>query len=193
MMSTAMDAKPEITVLDDAAALADTAARAIVEIAVAAVAARRRFTVALAGGNTPRTTYERLAAAPLREQMPWDRTWIFFGDERAVPPDHPDSNYRMANAAQPISGQCLRAHVAISDIAHRHDRFAAELVPDPADAHVDDVSGRVEGVAPDVLEQLLPRARRAGVLHEVLQEHELAGRERDPAAVDLDHSAVEVE
>ncbi|HEU5197439.1 MAG TPA: 6-phosphogluconolactonase [Methylomirabilota bacterium] len=99
MMFSAMDPKPEIEVLDDATALADAAARAIVEIAEAAVKARRRFTVALAGGNTPRTTYERLAASPQREQMPWDRTWIFFGDERAVPPDHPDSNYRMANAA----------------------------------------------------------------------------------------------
>ncbi|HTO13770.1 MAG TPA: 6-phosphogluconolactonase [Candidatus Binatia bacterium] len=94
-----MDAKPEITIVDDDTALADAAARAVVEIAAEAIAARRRFTVALAGGNTPRATYERLAAPPLREQMPWDRTWIFFGDERGVPPDHPDSNYRMANAA----------------------------------------------------------------------------------------------
>jgi len=99
MMFSAMDPKPEIELFDDATALADAAARAIVEVAEAAVKARRRFTVALAGGNTPRTTYERLAASPLREQMPWDRTWIFFGDERAVPPDHPDSNYRMANTA----------------------------------------------------------------------------------------------
>jgi 6-phosphogluconolactonase len=99
MMGSAMDSSPEIEIVDDDAALADAAARAIVEIAKAAVTARRRFTVALAGGNTPRTTYERLAAAPLHEQMPWDRTWIFFGDERGVPPDHPDSNYRMANAA----------------------------------------------------------------------------------------------
>jgi 6-phosphogluconolactonase len=99
MMGSAMEPKPEVTVVEDDIALADAAARAIVEIAEAAVSARRRFTVALAGGNTPRTTYERLAAPPLREQMPWDRTWIFFGDERAVPPDHPESNYRMANAA----------------------------------------------------------------------------------------------
>jgi len=98
-MGSAMDPKPEITIVDDAAALADTAARVVVEIATESVKARRRFTVALAGGGTPRTTYERLAAPPLREQMPWDRTWIFFGDERGVPPDHPDSNYRMANAA----------------------------------------------------------------------------------------------
>ena len=99
MMGSAMDPKPETTIVDDAAALADTAARTVVQIATDAVKARRRFTVALAGGLTPRTTYERLAASPLREQMPWDQTWVFFGDERGVPPDHPDSNYRMANAA----------------------------------------------------------------------------------------------
>jgi len=99
MMGSAMDPKPETTIVDDPAALADTAARTVVQIATDAVKARRRFTVALAGGITPRTTYERLAASPLREQMPWDQTWVFFGDERGVPPDHPDSNYRMANAA----------------------------------------------------------------------------------------------
>ena len=99
MMGNAMDAKPEIVVVDDAVALADKAARVIVDVAVEAVKARRRFTVALAGGVTPRTTYERLASLPLRDQMPWDHTWVFFGDERGVPPDHPDSNYRMANAA----------------------------------------------------------------------------------------------
>ncbi len=46
--------------------------------------ARGRFTISLAGGSTPRATYERLAQSPLREQMPWAHTWIFFGDERGV-------------------------------------------------------------------------------------------------------------
>jgi 6-phosphogluconolactonase len=99
MMGSAMEPKPEIQIVEDDAALADAAARAIVDVAEEAVAARRRFTVALAGGNTPRTTYERLASSPLRERMPWAHTWIFFGDERGVPPDHPESNYRMANSA----------------------------------------------------------------------------------------------
>jgi 6-phosphogluconolactonase len=94
-----MNPRPEITVVDDAKALAETAARAIVDVAIEAVQARRRFTVALAGGSTPRATYERLARPPLRDRMPWAATWVFFGDERGVPPDHPDSNYRMAHAA----------------------------------------------------------------------------------------------
>lgn len=126
-MGSAMDAKPELIVVDDAVALADAAARAVVEIAEAAVSARRRFTVALAGGNTPRTTYERLAASPLREQMPWDRTWIFFGDERAVPPDHPESNYRMANAALLSKVPVPAAHVArLRGEAEDADAAAAE-------------------------------------------------------------------
>lgn len=91
--------QPEIIVVNDPAALADAAARAIVDTALEAVAASGRFTIALAGGITPRATYERLAQSPQRERVPWDRTWIFFGDERGVPPTHADSNYRMANEA----------------------------------------------------------------------------------------------
>jgi 6-phosphogluconolactonase len=94
-----MDAAPEIVIAPDGAALADIAARTIVEAATDAVAARGRFTIALAGGATPRDTYERLAAPPFRDRLPWDRTLAFFGDERAVPPEHPDSNYRMAREA----------------------------------------------------------------------------------------------
>jgi 6-phosphogluconolactonase len=92
-----MDGAPEIIVVGDAAALADAAAQAIVEVATEAVNVHGRFTVALAGGLTPRTTYERLAQPPFRDRMPWADTWVFFGDERGVEPDHPDSNYRMAN------------------------------------------------------------------------------------------------
>jgi 6-phosphogluconolactonase len=97
-MITEMD-RPEIIVTDNAETLAETAAQAIVECATEAVTARGRFMLALAGGSTPRATYERLAQPPRRDLMPWERTWVFFGDERGVPPDHPDSNFRMANQA----------------------------------------------------------------------------------------------
>jgi 6-phosphogluconolactonase len=98
-MIEAMDAAPEIRILDDPDELAETAAGLIVDLATSAVAQRSRFTVALAGGATPRTTYERLARPPLSELMPWARTFVFFGDERGVPVDHPDSNYGMAHRA----------------------------------------------------------------------------------------------
>jgi 6-phosphogluconolactonase len=89
----------EIIVKDDPGELADLAALAIVDAAAEAVKARGRFMISLAGGSTPRATYERLAQSPLREKMPWAETWIFFGDERGVGPEHPESNFRMANAA----------------------------------------------------------------------------------------------
>jgi 6-phosphogluconolactonase len=57
-----------------------------------------RFAVCLPGGSTPRRVYELLASAE-RPTFPWDRVHWFFGDERFVPHDHPDSNYRMARAA----------------------------------------------------------------------------------------------
>jgi 6-phosphogluconolactonase len=92
---TAME-DPEIIVVDSADAIADEAARLIVDAAREAVAVRGRFTIALAGGATPRATYARLTLEPFVERMPWHRTWFFFGDERCVAPDHPESNYRMA-------------------------------------------------------------------------------------------------
>jgi 6-phosphogluconolactonase len=60
-----------------------------------AQAGENRFAVCLAGGSTPRRVYELLASAE-RARFPWDRVHWFFGDERFVPHDHPDSNYRMA-------------------------------------------------------------------------------------------------
>jgi 6-phosphogluconolactonase len=58
-----------------------------------------RVTVALSGGSTPRRLYELLAAPPRRDRIPWERIHWFWGDERFVPPDHPDSNYRMVTEA----------------------------------------------------------------------------------------------
>jgi 6-phosphogluconolactonase len=96
-MIEVMDERPEVRIADNPGALADITAQEVVAVARAAVAARGRFAVALAGGSTPSAAYRRLAEPPLAEQMPWDRTLVFFGDERCVPPDHPDSNYRMAH------------------------------------------------------------------------------------------------
>lgn len=53
---------------------------------------RGRFAVALSGGSTPKAIYEKLKTA----KLDWSKVWLFWSDERAVPPDHPDSNYRMA-------------------------------------------------------------------------------------------------
>src|SRR5207249_8973029 len=58
-----------------------------------------RFSVALAGGQTPQQFYERLAKEPYKSSIPWAKIWFFWGDERCVPKDHPDSNFRMAAEA----------------------------------------------------------------------------------------------
>lgn len=87
----------DVRIFDDDAALADAAAQVIVGAAHESIAARGRFMIALAGGATPRSTYMRLAQPPHAETMPWSRTYAFFGDERCVPPEHPESNYHTAH------------------------------------------------------------------------------------------------
>ena len=89
----------EVWVGADGAAVADEAARRFVALSKEAIAARGRFAVALAGGSTPKAMYERLAKAPLRNDVDWSLVEVFFGDERTVPPNHPDSNYGMAARA----------------------------------------------------------------------------------------------
>jgi 6-phosphogluconolactonase len=84
-----------IRVVPDPAALADTAARHFVESSQQAIDARGVFSVALSGGSTPRDLHRRLASPPVSQQVDWLRVQIFFGDERCVPPEDPQSNYHM--------------------------------------------------------------------------------------------------
>ena len=97
-MSTS-EARPRVQVFDDAEAVARGAAERFVELGQAAIDARGCLSVGLAGGSTPKRTYELLASEAYREQLNWSKVHIFFGDERCVPPDHSESNYRMANEA----------------------------------------------------------------------------------------------
>ena len=76
--------------------LFQAAAEEVVRSAEESIAQRQRFTIALSGGSTPKGLYN-LIAANARTSLPWDRMFFFFGDERHVPPDSPDSNFRMAN------------------------------------------------------------------------------------------------
>lgn len=74
-------------------------AREFVALARDAIAAKGRCAVALTGGTTPRRLYRLLGAEPLRSEVCWRRVHLFFGDERAVAPTHPDSNYGMVRDA----------------------------------------------------------------------------------------------
>ncbi len=112
-----------IRVLPDSAALADAAARHVAEHAQAAIDARGAFSIALSGGSTPRELPRRLARPPLVDQIDWSRVHVFFGDERCVPPDDPESNYRMAD-------ETLLSRVPIP-ASHVH-RMRGELDPSSA-------------------------------------------------------------
>ncbi len=87
---------PTILTYPDLESLSRGAAGLFARLAQQAVTVRGRFSVALSGGRTPRRAYEILARPPFREQVPWDRAHIFWGDERCVPPDDPRSNARLA-------------------------------------------------------------------------------------------------
>jgi 6-phosphogluconolactonase len=78
--------------------LFQAAAEEVIRAATDAIAQRGRFTIALSGGSTPKNLYT-LIAANASTSLPWDRMFFFWGDERHVPPDDPDSNYRMAKEA----------------------------------------------------------------------------------------------
>lgn len=90
-----------IQICADFKQLARAAAEHFVVRSIEAVAQRGSFTVALSGGSTPKILFELLAdpKKPFRDQIPWSRIHFFWSDERHVPPDHPESNYRMANEA----------------------------------------------------------------------------------------------
>lgn len=85
----------------DAAALAGRAAQYFTEMAGEAVAEGGRARIAISGGSTPKAVFELLADPnqPWRSRMPWDCLDLYWVDERCVPPDHPDSNYRMTREA----------------------------------------------------------------------------------------------
>jgi len=92
-----MPTEPEIRIVETAADLFQAAAEEFAQIAAKAIRARGRFTVALSGGSTPRGLYSLLATGKFN--VAWDSTFFFWSDERHVPPDDPQSNFRMANEA----------------------------------------------------------------------------------------------
>ncbi len=111
-----------LDVYEDKERLSEAAARRFVEEARRAIGENGSFAVALSGGSTPERTCELLATEH-RDDVDWEKVHFFFGDERSVPPDHEDSNYRMANGA-------LLSHVPAGSV----HRMRGELPPAEAAA-----------------------------------------------------------
>jgi 6-phosphogluconolactonase len=115
---------PQVVVLEDLDAIGREAAVRVRRAAAAAIAARGRWRVALAGGSTPRGLYRSLSLpgpGGAVDPIDWGRVDVFFGDERSVPPGHPESNYGMVRDA-------LLARIAIPPAqVHRMEGEAADL------------------------------------------------------------------
>ena len=116
----------KITRFPDPEAMAQAAAGLIITNAHAAVAERGRFSLVLAGGGTPLPLYRLLVAPQLTERVPWQATHIFQGDERCVPPDHPESNFGRAAATLLAPGQVPPTNI---------HRMKGELFPAEGAAH----------------------------------------------------------
>jgi 6-phosphogluconolactonase len=121
-------------VYESADEVAREAADMFVGIVAGVLADRSVARVALAGGSTPKAMYRLLASPAFRERVDWRRVEIFFGDERCVPPDHADSNYRMAREA-------LLDHVPLG--ADRVHRIAGERPPAEAAAQYQQTLARI--------------------------------------------------
>jgi 6-phosphogluconolactonase len=83
-------------VLSDTNRLARVTSRLFYRLAIRTLAYQQKFYVALAGGTTPKMVYREIVASPYVNAVDWDQVYFFFGDERAVGPDHSDSNYKLA-------------------------------------------------------------------------------------------------
>ncbi|HEU5350404.1 MAG TPA: 6-phosphogluconolactonase [Terracidiphilus sp.] len=128
-------------VVADAAALAEAAAEHFTQVTAQAAAARGRARIAISGGSTPKAAFQLLAdpARPWRARMPWDKLDLYWVDERCVPPDHADSNYRMTREA-------MLDHVPLAP--ERIHRMEGELEPDAGAARYESElrnSFRLEG------------------------------------------------
>ena len=119
--------KPPLRIEPDPATLARAAADRVVDTLQAAIDARGRARIALAGGSTPRAMYEELAGR--REALDWSVVEFFWSDERVVPSDHPDSNVRMAREAllDPLGIDAAQVHAPRTELGAEDAATAYEI------------------------------------------------------------------
>ena len=132
-----MENRGELQVYRDPQALAQAVADLFITIGNLAMADRGAFRVALSGGNTPRDAYELLGSEPFKEEISWSDVFIYFGDERCVPPDDEQSNYRMAKRSFLDAVGIPRANVhriaGEKDPGHAANEYASLLRADLGD------------------------------------------------------------
>jgi 6-phosphogluconolactonase len=121
-----------IRILKNLDQVSATAAEEIIQIAKNAIEKRGVFRIALSGGSTPKTLYTELSSDDFKKQMPWKSTHFFWSDERTVPPDHPDSNYRMAQEAMfkhvdVSESQIHRIHAEVEDPNRAAEEYEKEI------------------------------------------------------------------
>ncbi len=130
-----------IQVYPDPGALSTAAAQLFVSRAEEAIQAHGQFAVALAGGNTPRGTYELLSRPPFDEQVPWEKVHVLFGDERCVPSNDPRSNQWMARGA----------------LLERVPLPPGQVYPIPCDTFPDEAARQYEAILRDFFNGNTPR------------------------------------
>ncbi len=119
-------------VYPNADALARAAGVQLLRLARESIAQRGVFTLALSGGSTPKKLYALLANDPEFTDFPWADTQLFFGDERHVPPTHPDSNFLMTQNSLMTSGRVSESHLhriqaELTDAAEAAAKYEVEL------------------------------------------------------------------
>jgi 6-phosphogluconolactonase len=134
-----MSPVPEIHIFSDPHELAANAADFFLKAGEQAIAASNRFLVALSGGSTPKMFYSMLAMPDRARQLDWSKVHFLFGDERCVPPTHPDSNFAMANEAlfTPLKISSSQIH-----------RMRGEDPPEIAAIQYENQLGRLTGAKP---------------------------------------------
>ncbi|HNF96426.1 MAG TPA: 6-phosphogluconolactonase, partial [Pseudomonadota bacterium] len=124
---------PEIWIGEDGEALAREGVRRFVDVARRSIAARGRFVVALAGGNTPRRLYQLLSHV---DSIDWGRVHVCFSDERMVAADSSDSNFKMAHdsllgvvSIPPGQIHAIPTAMSVDEAALRYDQTLREILP----------------------------------------------------------------
>ena len=113
--------------------LNQTVAEDILSLCQACIEKHGTFHIALAGGGTPKKLYQLIASDAFCGKYPWEKIHVYFGDERCVPADHEDSNYRMVNEAllakTPIPVENIHPiHIDVDDVTASADRYNDELI-----------------------------------------------------------------